>query len=318
MKTILTIMLAGFAGFLVQPSIIDAAEAKGLRAKKENLYRHVDYLASIGGYRHYANYIGLRRCIDYICAEFGTTNGRVALQNFRVQDGSYQNIICSMGPERGPRIIVGAHYDVCGPQPGADDNASAVAGLLEIARMIGSRQHQLKYRLDLVAYCLEEPPFFGTENMGSYHHARSMRDQKSAVMEMICLEMIGFFAETENSQQFPFPMMKWIYPNKANFIAVIGNLRNWRLVRQVQANMRRGANIEVCKLSAPTLIPGVGLSDHSSYWKFGFPAVMVSDTAFYRNPNYHLPSDTIGTLDFVKMAEVVNAVAYHLMVRQSE
>ena len=287
-----------------------------MHVSMDNLYRHVEFLTSITGYRHYANISGLLRCVDYIRYEFAVPNGWITLQDFQVQGKTYQNIICSMGPADGLRIIVGAHYDVCGLQPGADDNASAVAGLLEIARLMGANADRLRYRLDFVAYCLEEPPFFGSSHMGSYVHARSLRNQKASVKEMLCLEMIGFFSEHENSQTFPLPIMRWFYPTRANFIAVVSNLRNWSLVRQVQHDMQMGTDIKVCKLSAPAIVPGIGLSDHSSYWKFGFPAAMITDTAFYRNPNYHQSSDTIETLDFEKMSQVVNAIVAHLMAQQ--
>lgn len=316
MKTISLLVFAGLAGIIIPPSIAAAAEANRMRVSTDNLYRHVEFLTSVAGYRHYANMSGLLRCVDYIRGEFDIANGRIALQDFQVGGKTYQNIICRLGPADGPRIIVGAHYDVCGPQPGADDNASAVAGLLEIARLMGVNPDKLTYRLDLVAYCLEEPPYFGTSHMGSYTHARSLRDQKATIKEMLCLEMIGFFSEHENSQSFPIPLMRWFYPTRANFIAVVSNLRNWNLVRQVQRDMQTGTDIEVCKLNAPVMVPGVGLSDHSSYWKFGFPAVMITDTAFYRNPNYHQSSDTIETLDFKKMSQVVEAVVAHLMAQQ--
>jgi hypothetical protein len=316
MKTIFLWVLTGLAGIIMLPSITAAIEADTMHVRTDNLYRHVQFLTSIAGYRHYGNLPGLQRCVDYIRSEFEIANGRIVLQDFEVQGRTYQNVICSLGPADRPRIIVGAHYDVCGPQPGADDNASAVAGLLELARLMGAHGDKLAYRLDFVAYCLEEPPFFRTSHMGSYVHARSLRDKNAVVKEMLCLEMIGFFSDQENSQSFPLPMMRWFYPTRANFIAVVSNLRNWPLVRQVQKDMQMGADIEVCKLSAPALVPGVGLSDHRSYWKFGFPAVMITDTAFYRNPNYHQSSDTIETLDFNKMAQVVQAIVAHLTAQQ--
>ncbi|MGD9007150.1 MAG: M28 family peptidase, partial [Desulfobacteraceae bacterium] len=200
MKTIFLLVLTGLTGIIIPPSSAAAAEANRMSVSTDNLYRHVEFLTSIAGYRHYANMSGLLRCVDYIRGEFDIANGRIALQDFQVEGKTYQNIICSLGPADGPRIIVGAHYDVCGPQPGADDNASAVAGLLEIARLMSANADRLTYRLDLVAYCLEEPPFFGTSHMGSYVHARSLRKQKATVKEMLCLEMIGFFSEHENSQ----------------------------------------------------------------------------------------------------------------------
>jgi hypothetical protein len=298
------------------PSFSSPVEVNQERPSADNLYRHVDFLSSIAGYRHYANREGLLRCVDYIRSELSTAGGMVTLQDFTVHGNTFQNIICSLGPEEAPRYIVGAHYDVCGPQPGADDNASAVAGLMEIARLMGAHRDKLRYRLDLVAYCLEEPPFFGSSYMGSYVHALSLRDQQASVKEVLCLEMIGFFSEQAGSQRFPLPFMRWFYPHRGNFIAVVGNLSNWLLVRRVQRDMLKGTHLEVCKLGAPAWVAGVGLSDHSSYWKFGFPAVMITDTAFYRNPHYHQASDTIDTLDFEKMAEVVAAVVFHLIDRQ--
>jgi hypothetical protein len=316
MITIFQWALAGLVHIVLLSPIAASAEAGIMRVRTDNLYRHVEFLTSIAGYRHYGNLPGLQRCVEYIRSGFAIAKGRIDLQDFRVKGRIYKNIVCSLGPLDGPRIIVGAHYDVCGPQPGADDNASAVAGLLEIARLMGADQERLTYRLDVVAYCLEEPPFFGSSHMGSYVHASRLRDRKVAVKEMLCLEMIGFFSERENSQSFPLPFMRWFYPTRANFIAVVSNLRNWRLVRQVRNDMQAGAEIEVCKLTAPAMVPGVGLSDHSSYWKLGFPAVMITDTAFYRNPNYHQSSDTIDTLDFSKMAQVVQAIVAHLTARQ--
>ncbi len=316
MKTILLLVITGLMGTMMQPSIAEASEANGMRASKDNLYSHVEFLTTVPGYRHFGNPTGLLRCVDYIRSSFSSAEGRVSIQDFQVHGETYNNVVCSLGPVRGPRIIVGAHYDVYGPHPGADDNASAVAGLLEIARLMGAQADRLSYRLDLVAYCLEEPPFFGSSKMGSYAHAKLLRNSKVSVKEMLCLEMIGYFSEQENSQKFPLPFMRWIYPTRGNFIAVVGNIRNWGLVRQVQQDMRSGSPIEVCKLSAPVIVPGVGLSDHSSYWKFGFPAVMITDTAFYRNPNYHRSSDTIATLNFEKMAEVVNGLVTHLLEQQ--
>ena len=208
-------------------------------------------------------------------------------------------------------MIVGAHYDVCEDQPGADDNASAIAGLLEISRIINIYKDNLKYRVDFVAYTLEEPPFFTTEAMGSYVHAKEIHDRKIDVRGMICLEMIGFFTE-EKTQQYPLPLMKIVYPIKGNFIGVVGDFNSVSLVNEVSKYIKTAA-IDVSKLYAPAAVPGVDFSDHRSYWSFGYKAVMITDTAFYRNPNYHSESDTIDTLDFDKMVEVVSGLCFAIM-----
>lgn len=287
-----------------------------LDVNKDKLYAHVDYLTRIEGYRHFANIKGLNQCAQYIYNAFTATQGRAAYQTFVANESSYHNVICRMGPENGPRIVVGAHYDTAGMQPGADDNASAVAGLLELVRILAPHQDQLAYGLEAVAYCLEEPPFFYTQHMGSRHHAKALHSQKVEVKEMICLEMIGYFSDAPNSQKFPLPFMRWFYPTTGNFIAVVSNMKNWSLVQQVKKDMQAGSALDVQSLNAPTFIFGVHLSDHSSYWKYGFPAVMITDTAFNRNPNYHQRSDTIDTLDFDRMAQVVKAVAHHILQQQ--
>jgi hypothetical protein len=177
--------------------------------------------------------------------------------------------------------------------------------LLEIGRLLQELQPKLKYRVDLVAFSLEEPPYFKTSAMGSAVHARSLAAAGVEVRAMICLEMIGYYSEAQNSQRYPVAALKAIYPDKANFISVVGNMGQGSLVAEVKQWMQAGGNIEVQSLKAPASVPGVDFSDHLNYWKYKFPAVMITNTAFFRNPHYHLPSDTLGTLNFDKMAEVI-------------
>jgi Zn-dependent M28 family amino/carboxypeptidase len=224
----------------------------------------------------------------------------------------YTNVIGTMGTDGAERVVVGAHYDVCGEQPGADDNASAVAGLLEVSRLLNPFASTLKYRVDFVAYTLEEPPFFGTPEMGSYVHAQSLHEDGVKVRGMISLEMIGYFTDEEDSQDYPLPLMKLFYPSKGDFIGVVGNFRSRALVKEVKGHMS-AAPINVESLSAPAIVPGVNFSDHRSYWEFGYPAVMVTDTAFFRNPHYHRVSDVAETLDFDTMKEVVKGVAWTVL-----
>ncbi len=254
----------------------------------------------------------LKKAANYIFQGFKNHGLTPERQKFEVLGNTYENIIASAGPKEGIRMIVGAHYDVCGEQPGADDNASAVAGLLEMARFAKLHESKLPHRVDFVAYALEEPPFFGTTNMGSYVHAKFLHENNIRVRGMICLEMIGFFTNKKRSQRYPLSLMRLFYPSKGDFIGVVGNFGSASLLKQLSHHLK-SASIKVETLKAPSFLTGVGYSDHLNYWKFGYEAVMVTDTAFYRNPNYHAHSDTIETLDFGKMQEVVKGICWALV-----
>lgn len=275
--------------------------------KKERLYNDVLKLVSTPLPRNSHNLDALNTAAAYILEEFKITSSRVEEQRYTVNGKEFRNLICSFGPENGERLIVGAHYDVCEDQPGADDNASGVAGLLEIARLLANEK-ELKYRIDLVAYTLEEPPFFRTENMGSAVHAKYLHDNNIKVKGMISIEMIGYFSDQPKSQEYPLGILKLFYPTKANYIAVVGKLGQGRMVRKIKKNMRSGSDISVRSINAPASIPGIDFSDHLNYWKYGFDALMITDTSFYRNSNYHEKTDSIDTLDFDKMAEVVKGI----------
>jgi hypothetical protein len=272
--------------------------------EKHRIMKHLNFLAGSGPARSDENVKRLNDCADYILNEFRKSSGRVEEQKYFVGKNEYRNVICSFGPSEAERIIVGAHYDVCGNQPGADDNASGVAGLLEIARLLKFKK-DLKYRIDLVAYTLEEPPNFRTENMGSAVHAKALHDQGVKVRAMFSLEMIGYFSDKPYSQEYPLGIMKFFYPTKANYIAVIGKTGQGKTTRKVKRMMNENSEVRTISLNAPASIPGIDFSDHLNYWKYGYVAVMITDTSFYRNANYHEPTDTIDTLDVDKMAEVI-------------
>ncbi len=277
-------------------------------ASSQDLERHVRQLASISPARNFRNQQSLSRAGEYIKKVWSDQGYVVTSQRFEAGGATYENLIVTVGPEDAPsRIVVGAHYDVHEEQPGADDNASGVAGLLELTRLMKPRTPSDK-RIDFVAYTTEEPPFFGTNQMGSAVHAESLLPEKAKIKLMISLEMIGYFSDQPNSQNFPVPSLKYLYPNVGNFIAVIGNPKSWMVTRQVKTLMRSRASIPVESLNAPGRFPGVGLSDHVNYWHRGIPAVMITDTAMFRNDNYHKETDTPDTLDFGRMAEVVNGV----------
>ncbi len=281
---------------------------------RDRLYQDVAFLTSIQPPRNHANLASLNRAADYIAGEFGKLDCRVTVQKFKVERKEYKNIIASFGPEDAERVIVGAHYDVCGDQPGADDNASAVAGLLETARLLDAGKPKLPYRVDFVAYSLEEPPYFATNQMGSAVHAKSLHDAKVRVRGMICYEMIGYFSDAPGSQGFPDPALAKIYPNTGNFIIVVGKNGQEDFSSKIKTHMQAHSKIDVQSISFGSTGGLGGLSDHRNYWQYDYPAVMINDTSFLRNPNYHQTSDTIDTLNFDKMTEVVRGV-YAALIR---
>jgi Zn-dependent M28 family amino/carboxypeptidase len=190
--------------------------------------------------------------------------------------------------------------------PAADDNASGVAGLVELAAMFGRQAPGCT--LELVAYCTEEPPFFATPDMGSVHHARLLKSSGAEVRGVIVLETIGFFSDEAGSQQYPSVLLRLFYPSTGDYIGIVGNMGHTWLVRQVKRAMRAATDLPVRSINAPSFVPGVDFSDHRSYWDAGFQAVMVTDTAFYRNRAYHTWGDTPDRLDYRRMAKVVVGV----------
>lgn len=274
----------------------------------ERLYSHVDFLTKIRPFRHNENSGSLNKAAAYIKKYFQEFGLQIQTQEFIVEGQTYQNILASYGDPSLPRVVIGAHYDVCGDQPGADDNASAVAGLIELARMVSQKKPELDYHIEFAAYSLEEPPHFYTENMGSYVHAKSLRDQNAEVKLMIALEMIGYFSEEKDSQEYPSPLLKAIYPGRGDFIAIVGRMSDKKLIDKTKKAMVQNSKIPVEALAAPETLTGVDFSDHLNFWLHGYHALMITDTAFYRNPNYHEITDTIETLNFDKMTEVVRGV----------
>ena len=280
-----------------------------MKADPKQLHADVEFLTTLQPARHYRNLRSLNQAADYIKTAFGKLeNGHVEEQTFKADGRQYRNIIVWFGPPDAPRLVVGAHYDVCGDQPGADDNASAVAGLLETARLLQQHGSNPKYRVELVAYPNEEPPYFATEYMGSAVHAKSLHDAKVPVRAMLCYEMIGYFRDEPGSQRFPNEQLAALFPSTGNFIIAVGRTGQESFTQQVQELMKTKADIDVQRINLPAEMGLAGLSDHRNYWKYGYEALMINDTSFLRNPNYHLPSDTIDTLDFKRMAEVVNGV----------
>jgi hypothetical protein len=283
---------------------------------KERLRHDVQTLTDMVLPRNAENVTSLDKSAEYILKEFRKTGGRAEIQRFTQDGKEYKNVICSFGPKLGERVIVGAHYDVHGNQPGADDNASGVAGLLELSRLVQALKAELKCRIDFVAYTLEEGQCFKhpfSRHYGSYIHARSLAQARISVRAMICLEMIGYFTDRPNSQKYPLFFLRWLYPDKGNFIAVVGKWGEGSLVKKVKKLLAALSQVPVESLTAMSFIPGISSSDHQSYWKFNYPAVMITDSAYYRNKNYHKPGDTADTLDYDRMAEVVKGLYWTII-----
>jgi len=290
---VLAILVGAAAVFLVQPLAGAGPPFEGPRADPERLSRLVRSLVALGP-RH--NAAGQASAAQWIRRELEELGSLPAAQQYEAAGALYQNLIVSLGPQTPQRLVIGAHYDARGPYPGADDNASGTAALLELARML--RGATLPLRTELVFYSNEE---YGL--LGSRHHARSLAP--GAVRAMISLEMLGCFS---GPQKFPFAPLKLLYPPGGDYIVVVGLPQDAGLVRAVKRAVQ-GAGAPVQSINAPAAIPGIGSSDHRSYWEAGVPAAMVTDTAWYRNPRYHTASDTPDTLDYRSMAKVVDGVA---------
>ena len=284
------------------------------RANRNLLYRDVNFLTSIRPFRNYLNLKSLEKVSKYISDEFVSCGFECVEQKWKAEGNEYKNIIASWQKKKKRRLIVGAHYDVAGDQPGADDNASAVAGLLETARLVSENLPDLDFGIDFVAYCLEEAPFFTTNEMGSYIHAKSLFDGRVDVLGMVCYEMIGYFSDEPGSQTFPVPELAAIYPDTGDYIVVVGIEECKEFNGIVHRLMREKSGINVEKIVFPDGNGLAGRSDQRNYWEFGYKAVMISDTSFLRNPNYHKITDTIETLDFDKMKEVVNS-SYNAIIK---
>lgn len=215
---------------------------------------------------------------------------------------SYKNFSLIFPGVRKKKIIIGAHYDTYSSTPGADDNASAVATLIAISQQLKGIE-DLNYTVEAVFYSCEEPPYFGTKGMGSYQHALSQTKQD--VELMISLEMVGYFSEEDNSQEYPFPILKNFYGHKANYLMIVSNLRSIIKMNSFFSNLK-SKEVNYKKIALPNILSGLDWSDHRNYWQKGIPAMMLTDTGMFRNPHYHEDSDKYDTLDYAKMEKLVS------------
>lgn len=306
------LILASLWLVLARPALLKG-EPVNIEVNQDKLYQHVKTLSVDLVPRSYLDINNLNNAADYIKQQFELYGHKVVEQKFKIKDVEYRNILVHLGPENGSKVIVGAHYDAAKSFPGADDNASGVAGLIELSRLLANKE--ISKPLTLVAYAQEEPPFFATKAMGSFAHANNEYASNSDIELMISLEMIGYFSEQQNSQLYPLGILKLFYPSQGNFIAVIDRFESNKAYR-VKKAMAASSNVPVYSINAPTFIPGVDFSDHRNFWLHGYDAVMVTDTAFYRNRHYHTDGDTIDKLNFEKMAEVIKGVYGFIQQRE--
>ncbi len=263
------------------------------------------------GFRTYLDTFTLNSVRDYLLDEFSKHSPAVYLQNYLVEDRIYSNVIALVGDTTLPRIIVGAHYDVCGNQQGADDNGTGVVGLLQTLEQLKDYESK-DYCIEFVAYTLEEPPFFRSEKMGSYVHAQSLYKRGVEVHGMISLEMIGYFSTEKKSQRYPLGILKLFYGGKGDYITVVRKMNKGKFARKFSRIYKQSKTIKAKKFTAPKSLPGIDFSDHRNYWRMGYDAIMLTDTAFYRNANYHQPTDTIETIDFERLAKVIDGIVLTL------
>jgi len=281
----------------------------------QNLQAHIRALTVEIGERSVSLPENLVRTATYIASFYKDLGLQVQMEPYIFRKLPVANVIAEVKLSERPsmRYLLGAHYDSARGTVGADDNASAIAVQLETARAL--RDLKVQGDLDLavkcVSFALEEPPAFLTRYRGSRVHARGVKRAKEQIDGMLCLEMVGYACHRSGCQHYPFPLMSMNYPKQGDFIGIVGNFSSRKFTRRLYEAFQKNPELPVVKLTVPFggwLMPSVRRSDHTSFWEKGYKAVMITDTAFYRNPNYHLASDTMDKLDFAFMAELVESL----------
>lgn len=269
------------------------------------LQGHVHELAGVIGERHIGRMDALNASVDYICGAFEQSGYAPKRLGYQLMGKTLYNIEATRPGRSGRVLVIGAHYDSIPGCAGADDNASGTAGLLALAHLL--RDFAPNDTIRFVAFANEEHPCLPSETMGSYEYARLCRKNGDEVRMMV-LEMLGFFKHEENTQHYPFPF-NLVYPTRGNFLGFVGNWKSRKLIHDCIRAFRDYAQFPSDGVAAPDLFKDIGRSDHWGFWQFGYPAIMITDTANFRNPHYHTELDTPDTLDYVSMSRVVTGLA---------
>jgi Zn-dependent M28 family amino/carboxypeptidase len=281
----------------------------------ERLQEHLRQLTITIGERSVQLPENLEKTAAYIESFYREIGLPVEREPYSFRDFTVANIVSRIEFRGNPtrNYLLGAHYDSVWGTVGADDNASAIAVQLETARQLQilRGEQEMDLSVKFVSFALEEPPTYGTRHMGSRVHAKNVKEMKEKLDGMLCLEMVGYTCDRPGCQDYPFPLMFMDYPKEGNFIGIVGNLSSTGLTNALYKSFQQNPELPVVKLTVPLggwLLPSVRLSDHSSFWDKGYKAVMITDSAFYRNPYYHTPEDTMDKLDFQFMAELVKSL----------
>lgn len=277
------------------------------RELRDALRADVQMLAGTIGERNVYQYREYLQTADFIERSLTQAGYQVQRQELTARGRTCYNLESEIpgGAQADQIVVIGAHYDTVPDCPGANDNGSGVAGLLAVARALHGTSPPRTVRL--VAFANEEAPFFHTDAMGSWVYVRRCRQRNENIVAMLSLETIGYYSDQPGSQQYPPPFNQY-YPDTGNFIGVVGNIESAELVRQVAGSFRRHAQFPCEGGALPSVVDGVGWSDHSSFWQYGYSAAMITDTAPFRYPHYHRPSDTPEQIDYDRMARVVDGM----------
>jgi hypothetical protein len=252
----------------------------------------------------------LEQSARYLEAQLAGAGYEVRRQSFPAGPGLVRNLEVVVEP-RAPAaetLVIGAHYDSCGTAPGANDNATGAAALVELARRLAPLRHRAAIRIRLVLFVNEEPPFFKTAQMGSLVYARSLKPKREHILGMLSLETLGFYSDHPNSQHYP-PPLGLLYPTTGNFVAFVGTTSSRAWVRRTTGAFRAAAPFPSVGGTAPGVVQGIDWSDHWSFAQIGVPALMVTDTAPFRYPFYHSPDDTPDKVDYPRLARVTDGLA---------
>jgi Zn-dependent M28 family amino/carboxypeptidase len=274
------------------------------REIRRNLEEHLRFLSVTLGDRSIYCPKNLQAAADYVFQNFAAMGYAPRRQTFISMKEEVGNVIA--GDENpGGYYILGAHFDTVAGTPGADDNASGVAVLLEVARLARNLTPPKPWAF--IGFTCEEPPAFFTPDMGSRVYVKRARQQKANILGMLCLEMVGYYSQAPHSQSLPLPLKLMGYPTTGNFIGLVSDRRSRPLMVRLEAAIQGGCRLPTVTLAVPLgghILPEVRLSDHANFWDEGYPAIMLTDTAFMRNPNYHGPGDVMDRLDLTAMTEL--------------
>jgi Zn-dependent M28 family amino/carboxypeptidase len=277
------------------------------RQLQTSLKRDIEMLGEKIGIRNYQNYQNLLAARDYLTQELTTAGYRVKNLDYSIGDKTYSNLEVEIpGTTRAEEILViGAHYDSAFTSPGANDNGTGAAAILSLARKFANTKPLRTLRF--VEFTNEEPPYFWTDKMGSMVYARQAKQRGDKIVGMLSLETLGYYSDKANSQQYP-PPLNLLYPNRGNFLGFVSNIESRELLRNTIRSFRAQAKFPSEGAALPNALPGVGWSDHWAFWQQGYQAVMITDTAPFRYPDYHISDDTVDKIDFEKLARVVSGI----------